>query len=445
MQKYLKSITIIIGIVFCYNQIVAQTAKADNLLQGFTNPPNAAKPRVWWHWMNGNISKDGIQKDLDWFTRVGIGGFQNFDAALFTPVVVPKKIVFMTPEWKDAFKFTTELADKKGLEMAIAGSPGWSVTGGPWVEPKDAMKKYVWTETRVKGGEVFSVKLPQPSDATGKFQNVQISKGGFLNGFIGDIPVYYQDAFVIAYRLPENEKAFTDFNPKINSTGGSFNLQDLTDGNLTNAVFLSPMKVGEDMWLQYEFETAQTFKAFSIAGAVQTAMQDFDGVPLNRSLKVSDDGINFREVAQLSGSIIPLNTVSIPPTTAKYWRIAFKTLPPPINVFAAMAGGNPVGEKSDGVNIAEFILYNTDRIDQYEDKAGFTPWKEDNKTFLPQNADAINVDGVIDLTSFMQADGSIKIRNCFTTRQLGNYTFRLFFNRSPKSSCFTGSNRIGSG
>jgi hypothetical protein len=410
MNNYLKSIAFITGFVFCFNPIIAQTAKTDNLLQQFINPPNAAKPRVWWHWMNGNISKEGIQKDLDWFTRVGIGGFQNFDAALFTPVVVPKKIVFMTPEWKEAFRFTTELANKKGLEMAIAGSPGWSVTGGPWVEPKDGMKKYVWTETRVKGGETFSGKLPQPSDATGKFQNVQISKGGFLNGFIGDIPVYYQDAFVIAYRLPENEKAFTDFNPKLNSSGGTFNLNDLSDGNLTNAVFLPPMKVGEDMWLQYEFETPQTFKAFSIAGAVQTAMQDFDGVPLNRSLKVSDDGINFREVAQLSGSIIPLNTVSIPPTTAKYWRIAYKTLPPPVNVFAAMAGGNPVGEKSDGVNIAEFILYSTDRIDQIEDKAGFTPWKENNKTFLPQNADAVNTDNIIDLTSFMQIDGSINIK-----------------------------------
>ena len=63
--------------------------------------------------------------------QVGIGGFQNFDANLFTPQVVEKKLVFMTPAWKDAFKFATELADQKGLKMAIAGSPGWSVTGGP--------------------------------------------------------------------------------------------------------------------------------------------------------------------------------------------------------------------------------------------------------------------------------------------------------------------------
>ena len=156
------------------------------LLQNLQTPPNAAKPRVWWHWMNGNITKNGIQKDLDWMKRVGIGGFQNFDANLFTPVVVPKKLVFMDANWKAAFKFTTQLAVKNGLEMAIAGSPGWSVTGGPWVEPKDAMKKYVWTETQVVGGQTFNGKLPQPSDVVGKFQNVVIQDGGISGGSVGN-------------------------------------------------------------------------------------------------------------------------------------------------------------------------------------------------------------------------------------------------------------------
>jgi hypothetical protein len=152
------------------------------------------------------------------------------------------------------------------------------------------------------------------------------------------------------------------------------------------------MKVDEDMWVQYEFDSPQTFKAFSIAGAIQTGLAEFDGVPLNRSLKVSNDGINFREIAKLSGSIVPLNTVSFAPTTAKYWRIAYKTLPPPVNMFAAMAGGNPVAEKSDGVKIGEFVLFNTDRIDRAEDKAGFIPWKEDSQTFLADNADYLKND-----------------------------------------------------
>jgi len=79
---------------------------ADALLRGFEDPPATARPRVWWHWMNGNITKDGIKADLEWMKRVGIGGFQNFDASLNTPQVVEKRLVYMTPEWKDAFRYT---------------------------------------------------------------------------------------------------------------------------------------------------------------------------------------------------------------------------------------------------------------------------------------------------------------------------------------------------
>ena len=32
----------------------------------FQQPPRAARPYLWWHWMNGNITKDGIRKDLLW-------------------------------------------------------------------------------------------------------------------------------------------------------------------------------------------------------------------------------------------------------------------------------------------------------------------------------------------------------------------------------------------
>ena len=208
MKKYLLFSVAVFLSFAAFSQTT--NISGDNLYKGFLIPGNAAKPRVWWHWMNGNITKEGIQKDLDWMKRVGIGGFQNFDASLFTPVVVPKKIVFMTPEWKDAFKFATQLADKNGLEMAIAGSPGWSVTGGPWVEPKDAMKKYVWTETRVAGGKHFKGKLPQPLISTGKFQNVELTESGFSGGFTGKKPNFYHDAMVIAYRLPKNEIAFIE-------------------------------------------------------------------------------------------------------------------------------------------------------------------------------------------------------------------------------------------
>src|SRR5512139_3784578 len=158
--------------------ISAQTP-ADVLEQGFHNPPDGAKPRVWWHWMSGNITKEGIKADLEWMKRVGIGGFQNFDAGLNTPQIVAMRLVYMTPEWKDAFKYTATLADELDLEMAIAGSPGWSESGGPWVTPVQAMKKYVWSETRVEGGRPFTGVLQKPPSATGPYQNLVGGGGGF--------------------------------------------------------------------------------------------------------------------------------------------------------------------------------------------------------------------------------------------------------------------------
>ena len=148
------------------------------LQDGFLNPPAGARPRVWWHWMNGNISKEGIKLDLEWMHRVGIAGFQNFDAALSTPQVVEKRLAYMTPEWKEAFKYATNLADQLGMEEAIAGSPGWSESGGPWVPPADGMKKYVWSETVLEGGKPFAGKLAAPPSETGPFQNIDCDRAG---------------------------------------------------------------------------------------------------------------------------------------------------------------------------------------------------------------------------------------------------------------------------
>ncbi|WP_057935630.1 glycosyl hydrolase [Algoriphagus resistens] len=387
-----------------------QNLSKEELSQRFLNPANEARPRVWWHWMNGNITQDGIRKDLDWMQRIGIGGFQNFDANLFTPVVVDKKLVFMTPEWKQAFKLATDLAAEKKLEMAIAGSPGWSVTGGPWVEPKDGMKKYVWSETTVEGGKVFNGELTKPSDVTGKFQNVSVEEGGISGGFIGEMPSFYQDALVVAYKVSDTEKSIDELSFRITKSGGDFDEKRLIDGDVGEHMALPPMAVGEDMWIQYSFDEPQTFQAMAVAGASFSALAEFNGGPENRSLKVSDDGINFRTIAKVSGSTVPFNTVAFSPVTAKYWRMCFETLEPEPNIFAAMSG-TPQELKPEGVEIAEFVLYNTPRVDQFEDKAGFSPWTENGElakaNLLHDSVEAIAVTDVMDLTSLMKTDGSL--------------------------------------
>jgi alpha-L-rhamnosidase len=90
-----------IATIFCICLAISHGAMAqsdkDALMKGFENPPSSAQPRVWWHWMNGNITKEGIKLDLEWMHRSGIAGFQNFDAALSTPQVVEKRLAYMTP------------------------------------------------------------------------------------------------------------------------------------------------------------------------------------------------------------------------------------------------------------------------------------------------------------------------------------------------------------
>src|SRR5437762_11481810 len=233
-----KLVSLLSVLTVCLVARVPGKAVGDTLESGFLNPPDSAKPRVWWHWMNGNITKEGIKLDLEWMKRVGIGGFQNFDAALNTPKLVDKRLVYMTPEWKDAFKYATALADQLGLEEAIAGSPGWSESGGPWVKPNQGMKKIVWSETRIEGGKPSSVVLPHPPTTTGPFQNVLVFN--FLASITGRpqpiAPTFYADTAVIAYRAPESDVLVPALQPKITSSGGNLQECSLTDGALLNTI-----------------------------------------------------------------------------------------------------------------------------------------------------------------------------------------------------------------
>ncbi len=307
------------------------TIETKNLEEGFQNPPESAKPRVWWHWMNGNISKEGIRADLEWMNRTGIGGFQNFDAGLASPQIVEKRLVFMTPEWKDAFLFTTKLADSLGLEMAIAGSPGWSESGGPWVTPAQAMKKLVWSEIRIEGGKTFSGILPKPPIATGAFQNIARSEG-FSGGGSAQRPVpeFYSDAAVVAFRLPDKDISILDLNPRISSSSGKFELSSLVDGDLTNSTFLPAAKRNEKAWIQFEFKEPVTVHSLTIVKR-ESGMRipGFSGPGVSRSLEVSDNGKDFRSACEIPAGGNLQNTYTFLPVTAKYFRITFLMPPAP--------------------------------------------------------------------------------------------------------------------
>ncbi len=406
MKNYLVNGAAILLLLCAHNNGYTQANTADNLLKNFITAPHAAKPRVWWHWMKGNITKDGIRKDLLWMHRSGVGGFQNFDAAILTPQIVEKPLNYMTPEWKDAFRFTAKLADSLGLEMAIAGSPGWSESGGPWVAAKDGMKKIVWSEVRVPGDKPFSGVLPKPPGVTGVFQNLTYKPN--LGAAPGEIPPqYYQDISVVAYRLPTADIPLKELNPKVTSSADSFTLAQLTDADLATTKLLPRDSVKGYAWILFEFERLQTIKAITIVGGEIRNLFGISDPSEDRSLEVSDDGVNFRRVTFVPVGGVAQQTMTIPATTSKYFRLTFKNPPASTNFAALVSGTGQPPKPPPGTNIAEIVLHPVTRINRFEEKAGYASAYDLNQNPTPATNDVVVETDVIDLAGKMNSDGSL--------------------------------------
>ena len=382
--------------------------------ENFINPPSSSRPRVWWHWMNGNVTKDGIRADLEWMHRVGIVGFQNFDAGLSTPQIVEKRLIFMTPEWKDAFRYTTRLADSLGLEMAIAGSPGWSESGGPWVKPSEAMKKVVWSETVIEGGKPFNGTLPHPPATTGRFQNLGSERGFSLEGEGRERPEFYADIAVLAYRLPQADVSLKELNPKVTSSGGKFTLEMLTDGDLATGSLLPVNKSDSVAWIKFEFDKPQTIYSVSMVGGGSPGRFGFGRSRQRRALEASDDGKTFRRITDIPTGGVPQNTITFKPVTAKYFRITI-TNPPSADDMAQLGQmlgirNRQVEQQPRGTEIAEIVLYTVPRIHRFEEKAGFAVVTNVDKILTPElmPEGAVKQADIINITDKMKEDGTLE-------------------------------------
>ncbi|MCQ2181078.1 MAG: hypothetical protein MJY50_03350 [Bacteroidales bacterium] len=201
MKAFPKAIAVLTACLALVSGLISCNNSFKSLEVGFDNPPSDCRPLTWWHWMNGNITEDGIRKDLEWMHRAGISGVFLFDAGINTPQIVDHRRPYMSPEWKDAFRFTMDVADSLGLTVGIASSPGWSLTGGPWVSEDDAQKKIVWSVTEVEGGASVKIALPEPPSVAGQF----LDEAEFLSD--PDRYRYYRDICVIAVKAPDADTA----------------------------------------------------------------------------------------------------------------------------------------------------------------------------------------------------------------------------------------------
>ena len=159
MKKFSK---LLLSILLFPTLLLGQQKDRANasLETGFQSPPESAKVWTWWHWMNGNVSKEGITADLEAMKRVGIGGLYNFHVGHQLPI--NGSVDFMSPQWWALSNFAAQEADRLKLQFGFNNCPGWSASGGPDVKVEQSMQKLVWSETSIPGPQRYNHPLPQP-------------------------------------------------------------------------------------------------------------------------------------------------------------------------------------------------------------------------------------------------------------------------------------------
>ena len=133
--------------------------ETDPLTQGFMSPPDSARPGVYWYFMDGNMSKEGMTRDLEAMKNAGIGSLLFLEVN----VGIPRGPVdYLSDQWLELFKHAVQESKRLSIEITLGVGPGWTGSGGPWVTPGKSMQQLVSSTIQVSGTESKQIKLPLP-------------------------------------------------------------------------------------------------------------------------------------------------------------------------------------------------------------------------------------------------------------------------------------------
>ena len=160
--------------LFLYN--CPCTSREKSLEEGFVHPPRSAGIRCFWWWLNGNVTKEAITRDLEGMKAKGFSGAMIFDAGGAEQggnKQVPPGPTFASPEWRELFKHAVEEANRLGLELSLGIQSGWNL-GGPNVTPQMAAKMLTWSETQIEGPVSIEQKLPVPQNREDFYEDIAV-------------------------------------------------------------------------------------------------------------------------------------------------------------------------------------------------------------------------------------------------------------------------------
>jgi len=185
-----------LGVIVAFSIQSCTGQSSDTLKESFKNPPESAKPGVYWYFMDGNLSMEEMTRDLESMKEVGI----NHVIFLEVGIGVPRgPIDFMSEEWQEHFVHAVRETERLGMKLLMGAGPGWCGSGGPWVSPEESMKHLVFSEKTITGGRRVDLELPLPGQRSTTWHRMK--------------DPYYED--VAVYAIPSEVKPFiSDINEK---------------------------------------------------------------------------------------------------------------------------------------------------------------------------------------------------------------------------------------
>lgn len=179
LDAYLSRVSRVTLFSFLLILTLVQSSPAqqqDTLANHFKNPPQQYGIRCWWWWLNGNVTKETITRDLEEMKAKGFSGACIFDAGGQNQQGnsdVPEGPMFGTPEWRDLFVHAVHEANRLGLVLSLSIQSGWNL-GGPDVTPEEATKHLTWSEITVKGPSKDFPFLPQPKTRDNFYKDIAV-------------------------------------------------------------------------------------------------------------------------------------------------------------------------------------------------------------------------------------------------------------------------------
>jgi len=344
--------------------LVTPAVVGQDLPSRFQSPPEAARPWVYWFWMNGNLTKEGITADLEAMRRVGIGGTLIMSVSTGIP---PGKVEFMSPEWRELFAFAVSEADRLGLRIIMNNDDGWTGSGGPWNTVENSMQVLTSSEIRVTGPKKLDQVLPRPAAKLD----------------------YYRDIALVAIPTSADDVDSRDFSPKVTASDPKCEVVRVVDNDPSTLARLASPEQGKPVWIEFELDKPLRVRSLSLE--FRDGWHVYGG-----QLQASDDGKTFRKVAPVKirhYSHVPFSLeFEFEPVESRWFRVVFDS----------------VGNDAATINLAEVALRGKPRIKNWLAKAGYNRVNRMEPAVADPSDNAVPTKEIIDLTSKLGPEGRLR-------------------------------------